>query len=79
MEDMMRQSTTPRKITICFADAIVKVSPEVATLLVRTTQQCATPISEEEKTLLLELATAVMNMDAKLQVMSVTDNVSNDC
>ncbi len=75
----MRQSTTPRKITICFADAIVKVSPEVATLLVRTTQQCATPISEEEKTLLLELATAVMNMDAKLQVMSVTDNVSNDC
>lgn len=75
----MRQSTTPRKITICFEDAIVKVSPEVATLLVRTTQQCATPISEEAKALLLELATAVMRMDAKLQVMAMTDNASNDC
>lgn len=75
----MRQATTPRKITICFEDTIVKVSPEVATLLVRTTQQCATPISEEAKTLLIELATAVMHMDAKLQVMAMTDNASNDC
>ena len=65
----MQQSTRPRKITVCFEDAIVKVSPEVATLLVRTTQQCATPISEETKELLIDLATAVMTMDTKLQTM----------
>lgn len=65
----MRQSTAPRKITICFEDAIVKVSPEVATLLVRTTQHCATPLSDETKELLIDLATAVMTMDTKLQTM----------
>ena len=69
MEIIMRQSTTPRKITICFEDAIVKVSPEVATLLVRTTQRCAMPIDERTKELLIDLATTVMTMDAKLQVM----------
>ena len=79
MEDMMRQTTIPRKITICFKDEIVKVSPEVATLLVQTTQRCAMPIDEPTKVLLLELATTVMRMDAKLQVMAMTDNASNDC
>lgn len=66
-EDSMTQQ--PRRITICFEDAIVKVSPEVAELLVRVTQHCALPIDAPTKVLMLDLATALMMKDAKLNVM----------